>query len=454
MTTIEDEAFHTCFKLVNISIPNTVTSIKSGTFVRCNALKDVVIPDSVLNIELHAFSNCRGLTSLTIPNSVMRIGQQSFEGCIGLTNLVIPASVTSIGRSAFSGCSGLTSVTIGNGVTSIGERAFSGCSGLMSISVGAGNANYKSVNGLLLSKDGTRLIQGVNGDVTIGNGVTSIGERAFSGCSGLTSVTIPNGVTSLGSYVFYGCSGLTSVTIPASVTSIERSAFSGCSGLTSLAFNGDAPSVKSYAFNNVGSGCTAYVMRTASGFPEEGSNWNGLTIAYLSDDPLPIVASDAEVSAALSGAADETRLEANLTTTNEYNAFREWAGDNAAAVKASAFAWTAFALDAPALIARTEPITSDDIEIASISPVMADGSFALEVGLKDVEIGDGVAPERLVKVFGLEGAVSLSPALFSSENVTLKSCSVANGKVRFTAAPSASAQGDGRSFFIRARMNQ
>ena len=85
---------------------------------------------------------------------------------------------------------------------------------------------------------------------------------------------------------------------------------------------------------------------------------------------------------------------------------------------------------------------------------MADGSFALEVGLKDVEIGDGVAPERLVKVFGLEGAVSLSPALFSSENVTLKSCSVANGKVRFTAAPSASAQGDGRSFFIRARMNQ
>ena len=81
-------------------------------------------------------------------------------------------------------------------VTSIGDSAFRGCPGLTS--------------------------------VTIGNSVTSIGYSAFRGCSGLTSVTIGNSVTSIGYSAFSGCSGLTSVTIPNSVTSIGTSAFYGC----------------------------------------------------------------------------------------------------------------------------------------------------------------------------------------------------------------------------------
>ena len=87
-------------------------------------------------------------------------------------------------------------------VTSIGNGAFEGCSGLTS--------------------------------VTVGICVTSIGYEAFRDCSGLTSVTIPNSVTSIGEYAFYECSGLTSVTIPNSVTSIGGDAFAWCSGLTEI----------------------------------------------------------------------------------------------------------------------------------------------------------------------------------------------------------------------------
>jgi hypothetical protein len=81
--------------------------------------------------------------------------------------------------------------------------------------------------------------------------VTSIGEMAFSDCSGLTSLTIPNCVTSIGRSAFYGCSGLTSIIIGNSVTSIGNSAFYDCSGLTSVTVKIETPLVISWdTFSN------------------------------------------------------------------------------------------------------------------------------------------------------------------------------------------------------------
>ena len=151
--------------------------------------------------------------------------------------------------------SSIKKVVINNGVTSIGSGAFSYCTGLTSINVAEDNLNYASIDGVLYSKDKKTLIkcpEGKTGSITIPNSVTSIGSRAFSRCTGLTSVTIPNSVTSIGDWAFYGCSGLTSVTIPNSVTSIGEEAFQYCSGLTSVTIPNSVTSIGLGAFD----GCT------------------------------------------------------------------------------------------------------------------------------------------------------------------------------------------------------
>ena len=198
----------------NTVIPNSVTSIGDYAFSGCSSLTSITIPNSVTSIGNQAFSGCSSLTSVTIPNSVTSIDNYAFESCSNLTSITIGNSVTSIGNWAFLYCHNLTSVTLPNSVTSIGNGAFRYCSGLTSIIVKTGNTKFDSrynCNAIIETASNT-LIAGCKNTV-IPNGVTSIGNSAFSSCTGLTSVVIPNSVTSIGSGAFNGCSGLTSVTI-------------------------------------------------------------------------------------------------------------------------------------------------------------------------------------------------------------------------------------------------
>ena len=124
-------------------------------------------------------------------------------------------------------------------VTTIGGRAFYGCSGLTSVTI---PNSVTTINYSAFSR-----CSGLT-SVTIPNSVTTIGEGAFYGCSGLTSVTIPNSVTTIGSSAFEGCTGLTSVTIPNSVTTINYAAFYGCSSLTSVTLGKSVTTIGTGAF--------------------------------------------------------------------------------------------------------------------------------------------------------------------------------------------------------------
>ena len=168
-----------------------------------------------------------------------------------ILSVVVEDGVMSIGDWAFYDCGSLTSVTIPEGVTSIGSNAFSCCSSLGTITVANGNENYASVDGVLFNKECTTLVcypAGHGAAYQIPEGVTNIGDSAFSGCSSLTSVSIPAGVTSIGTGAFFDCSSLTSVTTPDSVTSIGESAFYGCSSLTSVTIPEGVTSISNAAF--------------------------------------------------------------------------------------------------------------------------------------------------------------------------------------------------------------
>lgn len=236
----------------DISIPVTlggypVTAIADYAFMG-RAIESVTMPNSIVDIGANAFFDCSSLTNVTISGSITNIGNSAFYRCIGLTSVTIPNGVKTIGKGAFYWCSGLTSVIIPDSVTSIRDDTFEFCSGLVSITVGENNANYSSVNGLLLTKDGRQLIRGVNGDVAIPNGVTSIGWNAFRGCANLTNIIIPDSVLTIGRFAFNGC-GITNVVMSYGVTRIEQYAFSYCERLKRVTIPASVTYVEEYAFN-------------------------------------------------------------------------------------------------------------------------------------------------------------------------------------------------------------
>lgn len=260
LETIGASAFYECDALSAVKIPASVTSIGTEAFLRCKSITSFTVaddnsayssPDGVLMDKgqtlLIAFPNGKG-SSYTIPASVtaiddmafvgcgnlqvvlmseqlLRIGDAAFYGCSKLQSVAIPSSVESIGEWAFTECEQLAFVTLGVGVKTIGEGAFCFCPGLQYISADAGNMNYCSVDGVLMTKD----------------------EQTIIACPGAKKGTflIPTSVNKLTNTAFFGCHELTSVILPSSLAEMGENPFVFCDGLKEILVNNDHPDLTS-----------------------------------------------------------------------------------------------------------------------------------------------------------------------------------------------------------------
>jgi hypothetical protein len=245
LTKIESRAFEKS-GLVRMELPDTVTTMGSDVFSECPNLEFVKLPRNLEVIEMSMFKKCAKLQSVVFPENVKVIGRWAFMWCDELQNFTLPESVETIGLQAFIDCESLTEVTIPANVTIIEQNSFSGCGKLRAIYVAEGNPAYQSVDGVLMTKDGTMVHT----------------------CPGAKEGTfvIPNGVTTIASLAFFDCQNLKRLVIPATLTTINERGFDFCDNLLSFYFSGAAPEEELLKKMDISSDATLYYLEGQSGW--------------------------------------------------------------------------------------------------------------------------------------------------------------------------------------------
>lgn len=271
---IDEGAFEGCTGLTSVTIPGNVKQIGDKAFAGCSGLTEITISNGVEEIGDNAFEGCTGLTSITVPDSVERIGKDAFRRCTGLTSvelgdgfsaifsgtfavctsltrITIPDSVRVIHDGAFEACIQLTEVTLGFWISQVSPLAFSSCTSLTSIHVHEDNFDFRSIDGVLYSKDGKTLVQcpeGRSGSFTVPNGVIEIRDYAFYSCEKLEEVILSDSVNIVCSHAFLDCTALRHVSFGTGVATVWEYAFRNCTALTQIDFYGNAPMIVENAF--------------------------------------------------------------------------------------------------------------------------------------------------------------------------------------------------------------
>ncbi len=272
---IGNKAFSNCSRMTFVDyFPDSLTTIGDYAFSGCTSLKAigpsiVRLGKGVRSIGKGAFMNCSSIKTFIMEDRLTTIGDSAFMNCTQLNNVTMGYATTSIGTGAFAQCSNIRSFTskADNPPVVGDETCFAAFQDLATLKVGYFAApkyqsaeywkEFKSIetfndgiDGIYYQIDGDQATvtyrdnnyNSYSGDVVIpesfeNDGMTyhvvAIGDNAFKGSTGLTSVTIPNTISWIGSNAFKGCMGLSSINLPVTLTALNEHAFDSC-GITSI----------------------------------------------------------------------------------------------------------------------------------------------------------------------------------------------------------------------------
>ena len=221
--------------------PKTITpgNSVSGKLVIPSLVSDGENNYTVTQIGMYGFSTCE-ITGVEFPNTLLEISYAAFQDC-PLKDVILPLSVETVFYNAFQGCPI---------VKYAAKKTFSYPLGTYTDCIIYTEDDIVE-NGLIYNSDRSELMYAstaLEGEISLPDGMTSIGKSLFKGCSGLSSISLPDGMTSIGDSAFEGCSGLSTISLPDGLTSIGESAFWGCSGLNSITIPQSVASIGGYAF--------------------------------------------------------------------------------------------------------------------------------------------------------------------------------------------------------------
>ena len=242
MGELPNHAFYQCSALERIVLPQTTKTIRKSIFLECSSLTEVLIPDGVTDIAAFAFANCSSMEALTLPDSIERIGYQAFCDCTSLQSINIPknwnecptsntdGTVNSDGCGhIFQNCSSLENIVLPEGMINVPKYAFCYSDGIVSVQF----SNTVRTIELAAFYKCSRLV-----NLLFSESVAEIGNYAFCECTSLRAVKYPVSLTSIGEYAFSDCTDLAALILQTGIHSIADNAFSNCSLLTNVYYSG------------------------------------------------------------------------------------------------------------------------------------------------------------------------------------------------------------------------
>lgn len=239
--------------LLEVKLPESVSSIPASAFEDCSRLSKVIAPN-VESIGNYAFYGCNNLEEFDISN-VSKINRSAFYNCSRFNPSKLSPELTLLGACAF-GNTAVSKVLITEGLTSISNEVFYGCSQLT--------------------------------EVILPSSIESIGEYAFCDCSNLKDINLPEGITEIGDYAFSNCWKMSQITLPSTVRTIGYRTFAGCSSLLSIKCKAIVPPFAggNFTYDMDLNHCTLYIAPFSIGSYREAQYWDAFYIMKPLNEPV------------------------------------------------------------------------------------------------------------------------------------------------------------------------